>query len=106
MKLSELAHTPKLIKILLDEEELVKKYGESIEFWIYDRQDINTYMKLASIEEGNFSNISAIIQDLILDEDGSQMLDENQQLPMDVMIKMVEKTVQYLGNLASQTSET
>ena len=40
MKLSQLAAKPTLIKLELDDEDVVKEYGEPLEFWIHDRQPI------------------------------------------------------------------
>jgi hypothetical protein len=43
MKLAELAKKPQLIKIELDDKVIVERYGEAVEFWIYDRYDMETY---------------------------------------------------------------
>jgi tryptophan synthase beta subunit len=107
MKLEELSKEPKLTKITIDDEILVEKYGEAIEFWIYDRVDMSTFMKLASLEgEQNISDVVNTMKELILDEKGNQILSEKKVLPNDVMIKAVEKTVVALGNFATPTSKT
>ena len=51
MKLSELSQKPKLIRILIDKKEIVKKYGEELEFHIYDRQPLDVFTKLANVKE-------------------------------------------------------
>jgi hypothetical protein len=105
MKLTELAKEPKLVKIEIDDEAMVKIYGEIIEFWVYDRVDMEAFMKLANLEGGqNMQDIIAVMKDLILDEKGNKVIAEGRVLPNDVMIKAVEKTVQALGNFATQTS--
>tara|TARA_R110002111_G_scaffold47166_6_gene84467 strand:- start:2181 stop:2504 length:324 start_codon:yes stop_codon:yes gene_type:complete len=105
MKLTELAKEPKLVKIEIDDESMVKTYGEVIEFWVYDRVDMETFMKLANLEGGqNMEHIVKVMKDLILDEKGNKIIDNNKVLPNDVMIKAVEKTVSALGNFATQTS--
>lgn len=105
MKLTELAKEPKLTKITIDDETIVKSYGEAVEFWVYDRIDMETFMKLANLEGGqNIGSVLAVMKDLILDEKGNPVLVNGNVLPNDIMIKAVEKTVQALGNFATPTS--
>lgn len=103
MKLSQLAAQPQLQKIILDDETTVKEYGEAIEFWVYDRQDMDTYMKMATLKDNDFSQITGLVQHMILDEKGNPILDGKRQLPVALMIKVVERVVQNLGNVISQT---
>lgn len=105
MKLTELAKEPKLTKITIDDAELVKTYGDAIDFWVYDRVDMETFMKLANLEGGqNIADVVKVMKDLILDEKGNKIIDKNNILPNDVMIKAVEKTVNALGNFVTPTS--
>lgn len=105
MQLTELAKEPKLVKITIDSPEMVEKYGEAVEFWVYDRVDMETFMKLASLEGGNnMSDIVSVMKKLILDDKGKPVISNNRVLPNDIMIKAVEKTVEALGNFATQTS--
>lgn len=103
MKLSQLASEPQLQKIILDDEATVKEYGEAIEFWVYDRQDMDTYMKMATLKDNDFATITGLVKDMILDEKGKPILDGDRQLPVALMIKVVERVVQNLGNVISQT---
>ena len=105
MKLEALASKPQLMKITIDNAELVEKYGDAIEFHIYDRQDMDTFMKLATIEGDNhFSQISKVVQTLVLDAKGNQVLADGNTLPIDIMVKVVETVVERLGNSMTQTS--
>lgn len=105
MKLTELAKAPKLIKITIDEAALVEKYGEAIEFWVYDRVDMETFMRLATLEgKSSIDKIIVVMKDLILDEQGNKILDDNKILPTDVMIKAVEETIARLGNQKAPTT--
>lgn len=107
MKLAELAKEPKLVNISIDDESIVKTYGEAIEFYVYDRVDMETFMALATLEGGqNIGKIVAVMKDLILDEKGNKIIANGKILPNDIMIKAVEKTVEALGNFATQTSQT
>lgn len=105
MKLAELAKEPKLVKITIDDARMVENYGEAIEFWVYDRVDMETFMKLANLEGGkDIGEIVVVMKDLILDEKGNKIISNGRVLPNDLMIKAVEKTVEALGNFATQTS--
>jgi len=107
MNLSELAKEPKLTKVIIDDEPLVKKYGEAIEFWVYDRVDMSTFMKLANLEgKQQMEDVVDTMKELILDDKGNRIINDKNILPNDVMIKAVEKTVVALGNFATQTSQT
>lgn len=105
MKLQELAAKPNLIKILIDDEDTVKTYGETVEFYVYDRQDLDTYMKIATVDSKNFSEIAKTIANLILDENGKPILEEGMILPIDLTTKVVEKVIDMLGNTKTQTSK-
>lgn len=104
MKLSALAKKPQLTKIEISDEATVEKYGEALEFHIYDRYEMEVYMKLMNLDEKDFSTMTKICKELILDENGKQMLDKDDILPGDVSIKIVEKVINHLGNAVSQTS--
>tara|TARA_R100000951_G_C2650024_1_gene184063 strand:- start:1828 stop:2154 length:327 start_codon:yes stop_codon:yes gene_type:complete len=107
MKLSELAKEPKLTKVSIDDPAILKSYGgDPIDFWVYDRVDIATFMQLANLE-GNqdMSQVISTMKDLILDEKGAPIISKGRVLPNDVMIKAVEQTVTALGNFANPTSK-
>lgn len=106
MKLEALLSKPQLVKVTIDDADIVQRYGEALEFYIYDRQDMDTYMRLAAVDgdETNLSKIANIVKDIILDEKGKKIITDNNILPVDVMIKVIEVTIKNLGNAASQTS--
>jgi hypothetical protein len=97
MKLSQLAAKPQLIKLELDDESIVKEYGEPLEFYTWDRQPLETFMKLASSKEGDSSQMIAIVKTLILDEDGKEIIKDDLMLPASVLITAVSKIVEALG---------
>jgi hypothetical protein len=105
MKLQALSAKPKLTQILIDDTDTVEKYGEVIEFYIYDRYSMDLYMKLSSIEDLNDAGaMQAIAYDIMLDENGNKIMADGHQLPVDLQIKAVEKTLISLGNSMTQTS--
>lgn len=105
MKLAQLVAEPQLTKVIIDDAETVKQFGEALEFWVYDRQDMDTFMKLATVNQDNFGEIAEVIRKLVLDEEGKPVLKGKATLPMGVMLKVIEKVVSNLGNSVSQTME-
>ena len=93
------------MKITIEDEATVKEYGEAIEFYMYDRQDMNSFMKMASLTENDIAGITEMVADLVLDEDGNKILVDGVSLPMTVMLKVVEAAVNSLGNSVSQISQ-
>ena len=107
MKLNALASEPQLIKVVIDDEKTLAKYGESVDYWMYDRQDLDTYMQLASVGDGkNVALIANVVKELVLDENGVKVLTGKNLLPVDIMVRVVEETVKRLGNQETPTSET
>jgi hypothetical protein len=106
MKLQQLASKPTLTKIVIDDEVIVKEYGEELEFYIYDRQPMSVFMKLASMDqnENSLEDLAHIVEDMIMDEQGKKIINKDVSLPIDVMVKVIEKTVNRLGNTKTPTS--
>lgn len=97
MKLAELSQKPKLIKLSIDKEELVEKYGDALEFHIYDRQPLDIFTKLSQASEDNTAVMTDLIKELILDENGNLIIQEGNILPLDVMMEAVRLVSEELG---------
>lgn len=97
MKLSQLAAKPQLIKLTLEDEEVVKEFGEPIEFWTWDRQPLDTFMKLANSDHANAGAMIDVVRTLILDENGKEVITKDNMLPSTVLIKVISKIVETLG---------
>lgn len=105
MKLKTLAKKPELVKIVINDEAVVAKYGEPVEFWMYDRYEMETYMRLMNVEEKDFATMSNVVKGMIYDEDGSKIVSNGEILPSDILVKIVEAAIKQLGNSLTQTSE-
>jgi ABC-type taurine transport system substrate-binding protein len=105
MKLSQLASKPQLIKVSLDDEEIVQEYGEGLDFWIYDRQDMDTFVKMATLDSSQFDKITEIVNKMMLDEDGSQINKDGLTLPTPIMMKAIQKVVETLGKSQKQITQ-
>jgi len=106
MKLTQLASKPKLECVTIDDADIVELYGEPLEFYMYDRQDMETFMSMASLDQENQSEILKVISNLVYDEEGNHVITDEISLPIPVMTKVIQKVVSRLGNLQGQTTET
>jgi hypothetical protein len=97
MKITQLAAKPQLIKMILDDEETVQEFGETIEFWIWDRQPIEKFVKLATLKTDDFSQLITAVNEMVLDEDGKAVLVDGVTLPTNVMARLINKVVETLG---------
>lgn len=105
MKLKDLAKKPQLIKVVLDDEFIVEAYGEPVEFYMFDRQDLPTYIKLSKVEADNEA-LPELMRQLVLDEKGQPVLGPTEVLDVEIMIKVIEAVVKNLGNFRNLTSKT
>jgi hypothetical protein len=97
LQLTQLASKPQLIKITLDKPEIVERYGDSLEFWIYDRQPIDQFIKMATLGADNYGDIIRMVNDLVLDESGAPVLKDGESLPNDLMMTVIAQVVERLG---------
>lgn len=98
MKLSQLAAKPQLIKLEVADADTIKEFGEPIEFWTWDRQPLDTFMKLANQSDSqNASGMIDVVRTLILDENGKEVIKGDVMLPSTVLIRVISKIVETLG---------
>jgi hypothetical protein len=97
MKLNQLAAKPQLIKIELSDSEILKEFGEAIEFWTWDRQPLDVFMKLANSSQNDPANMIGIVRNLILDEKGKEIISGDNMLPTPILIKVISRIVETLG---------
>jgi hypothetical protein len=97
MKLSQIAAKPKLIVFSLDDEDTVKEYGEPVEFYSWDRQPLDIFMRLANADQQNLVEMITLVKTLILDEEGKEIIKDDNMLPSSLLIKVIAKVVETLG---------
>ena len=97
LKLTQLASKPQLIKITLADKEIVEKFGDELEFWIMDRQPIDQFIKMATMDNDNQGALIRMVNDLVLDEDGKKVLGDGEALPNAVMVSVIAAVVDRLG---------
>lgn len=105
MNIKKYAAVPKLIKIELNDEELLKTYNESIVFYTYDVVSMATYFEFFSARSNSeFKILDKIIRKFILDEKGQPVLADNEDLPIDIIAAAINKIGEILGKSQSKTS--
>lgn len=105
MDIKELAKKPELIKMVLDNEEIVKNYGESVTFYMKDQVDLTTYFDFfRSQGEKDGDKLSEILRKLILSESGEPVLGPEDQLPIDITVELLVKVNDCLGKSRTKSS--
>lgn len=97
MDLKSIAAKPQLKRIELDDEDTVKEFGESLTFYIYDRQPIETFIRLAANQSDRFEEIVRIVNDMVLDESGERVVTDGHVLPSRIYMRVIERVVSELG---------
>jgi len=99
MKLSQLAAKPQLIKLTIDDQDLCARYsnGEPLEFYTWDRQPIDVFMKLASSQGEETGVMIDVVRTLILNEQGEMIIAQGQALPSPILVKAIGMIVETLG---------
>ena len=99
MKLQTLATKPQLIKIEIDDPSVVETYGETLEFYVWDRQPIEKFIKFAGkqITPEMIPDLVRFCEEMILDEEGNKVLVDGVILPNTVMALCLSKTLETLG---------
>ena len=104
MKLSQLAAKPQLIEINLEDEDIIARFGEPLEFYIWDRQPMDTFVKLATVDYKEFGKVAEIIKELVLDETGKPIVNDESMLPTDLMMRAINRVVETLGKSVAPVS--
>jgi hypothetical protein len=97
MKITQLAAKPQLVKITLDTPELVEEFGEAVDFWTWDRQPLDVFMKLASSNGTDNSGLVNVLRTLILDETGQQVIQGEVTIPTKILVAAMAAITDVLG---------
>lgn len=97
MNLKDLAKQPTLIKLTLDDADIVKEYGEPLDFWTWDRQPMDMFLKIAARGSEDMGEMVNVLKDLVLDENGNKVMVDGLVLPSKVLMATFSKMVSILG---------
>lgn len=101
MELTKLTAKPQLIKVEINDEEIIALFGEPLEFYIWDRQSMDSFVKLATLDYQNFGSVADVVREFVLDKDGKPVITEDQVLPTNVMMKAITTVIETLGKLVT-----
>jgi hypothetical protein len=97
MNLKDLAQKPTLVELKVTEPAIVEKYGDELSFYVFDRQRIDVFAKLATMQEANPLEFTDMLAQLILDADGKPVMTDDKVLPIDVLTEAVKLIGDTLG---------
>jgi hypothetical protein len=98
MDIKQVARKPELVEVVLNEEHLVKEYGEPITFYMVDYVDINTYFDFFKSQSDKAGNeLNSLMRKIILNKEGKPVLSEDEALPIDISIAALTKINETLG---------
>jgi len=97
MNLKDLATKPKLEKLTINKAPLVEKYGDELDFYVYDRQPLDVYGKLANADKMDMGETMEVVADLILDDQGKKICTDDHKLPLDVQVEAMTLIGNFLG---------
>lgn len=97
MNLTDLAKTPTLTKVLIDSEDIIAEYGEPLEFYTYDRQPMDVFLKVAASDRQDFSQLVDVLKTMVLDSEGNMVMKDGLILPSRVLVAVFSKMVEVLG---------
>ena len=103
--IASLATKPKLTQITLDDPAIVEAYGEPIEFYAYDIVSLATYFEFfQNRAESQYDSLTKMMRTLILLEDGTPAIKDDEDLPVDIAAAAITKLGEILGKSQSKTS--
>lgn len=105
MDIKTLAKKPQLMEIIIDDEEIVKEYGEPITFYMKDFVDIATYFNYyQSQSQREGQALALMIKKMILNKDGEPVLGDEDELPLDITLAVMSKINDNLGKSKTKSS--
>ena len=97
MNLSQLSTKPVLVKVTLDDEATIEEFKEPLDFYTWDRQPMDVFMKLSQLDHTKASEVIDIVKMLILDDKGGVILSKENMLPTRILMRAIAKVSELLG---------
>ena len=105
MNIKDFASKPELVEIVLDDKDLVTKYGEPITFHTFNIVRMSTYFDFFSARSNNeFAQLDKMMKAMILDDKGNRVLADDEDLPIDIAAAAINKIGEILGKPQSKAS--
>lgn len=105
MDISKLSKKPELVKMTIDDADIVEMFGEPIDFWISDGMGISTYFGFYKLQEQqNDEQLNALLRKVVLKEDGSPSIGPDETLPVPIVMAILVRVSNFLGKSIAKTS--
>lgn len=105
MELTKLAAKPQLVKVAIDDADTIREFGEPLEFYIWDRQSIEKFVKLATLDYQDFGAVADIVQEYVLDSEGRPIVTNDSVLPSNILMRAITKVIDTLGKSVNTPAE-
>lgn len=106
MDISKLAKKPQLVDLVINDADLVEKYGEEITFYMIDEMGIDTYFAFYRLQQEQKSeDLNKLLRKIILKSDGTPALGDEDVLPVDLTLAVLVKINDFLGKSDPKTSQ-
>jgi len=105
VNIKDFASKSELIEMIIDNDDIIEKYGEPITFHTYNIVRMSTYFDFFNARSNNeFSNLDKMMKSMILDKDGNRILADDEDLPIDIAAAVINKLGEVLGKPQSKAS--
>jgi hypothetical protein len=105
MDISKLSKKPELVKITIDDADIVEMFGEPIDFWLSDGMGISTYFGFYKLQEQqDDAQLNELLRKVVLREDGTPSIGPDETLPISIIIAILVRIGNFLGKSTAKTS--
>jgi hypothetical protein len=107
MDIAKLAQKPQLQKLILDDADIVERFGEPITFWIYDHMGISTYFNFYKLQQSEDDTLlNDLLRKIILKEDGTLAIGADEVLPVQLVLAILMRINDFLGKSSPTAPST
>lgn len=97
MDLTALVSEPQLIKVEVNDEEVLAKYNEPVTFYMWDRQDLDTFVMMSTLDYSDTPAVAKATSKLILNSKGEPEYTGRRAPPADLLYKIFNAAIAALG---------
>jgi hypothetical protein len=106
MNITNFVKKPQLIEMSIDDADIVEAYNEPVKFWMRDHLDLDTYFDFYRYQKESTSDaLMGTLRKIILKEDGTPAVAEDEVLPLDLTLAVLVKVNEQLGKSKTKKSE-
>jgi hypothetical protein len=97
ISLRSLSQKPKLVEIILDDQETLDVFGSPVSFFTYDRQPLHVYLEISQAFGKNAARTEELLSGLLFNEDATPLISEGEMPDATLMAKALTKVMEQLG---------